>query len=135
MSPGTRIDGALDAAVDALRVTHVQDDGERGAALVLDGLHDRVDRARQPLVGDLLCARGDHDARAVARERVRDRLADAAARPGDDRDLALELLLAHDCPSTRAQRRTSQTVEVEDARTLHGARLAVMRVRAGAVVR
>ena len=92
--------GLVDEAVDVVLVGEVGADRDRAPAVGLDGGDGLVDRARQPLVEDLLGARDHRDGGALAREQACHRLADAAAGAGDDRDPPVEL--SHHGPVLRA---------------------------------
>ena len=78
----------VDQPVDVVFAGEVGADRDRVAAVGLDGGHGLVDGAREALVEDLLGARHDRDRGALAAKSARDRLADPAACPGDDRDAA-----------------------------------------------
>src|ERR1700722_17064412 len=77
------LDGACDQRVDFGAARDVAGDDERLAALLADAVGD--------LFAGIKLAAGDHDFRAKPRQQFSRRAADAAARAGDDRDLAAEI--------------------------------------------
>jgi len=86
------VERALDDALGGLEVGHAVAVGDRLAAHLLD-LRDHLLRGRggrRPRAVEVRAEVVHHDLRAVFREEQRLLAADASARAGDDRDLAVE---------------------------------------------